>query len=151
AAPGSPEEVGQAALARLTYPWAATGYTIVFEGPRAGLFGLTKADERRIEIYVRPGENPDLLAHVVAHEIGHAVDKTFGTPARRGEWLTIRGLSPSSGWFTCNRCTDFDTPAGDFAETFAQWQLGLNDFRSRVAPMPDAAMMARLVPLFAPA
>jgi hypothetical protein len=148
---GTPEEqAGRAALARVTYPWAATGYTIVFSGARPGLFGLTKADERRIEIYVRPGENPDLLAHVIAHEIGHAVDKTFNNAARRAQWLAIRGLAPSTGWFTCNRCHDFDTPAGDYAETFALWQLGLHDFRGTVAPEPDAAMLARLVPLFAP-
>jgi len=144
----SPEERGAAALARISYPWQQTGYTISFYGPRPGLYGRTGNGIRRIEIFVRPDESADLLAHVVAHEIGHAVDLTFNNAARRSQWLAIRGLDPSASWFTCSGCHDFDTPAGDFAETFAYWQTGPAIFRSVMAPPPSPAMLDQLRPLF---
>src|SRR5438309_2307783 len=121
------------ALARISYPWRQLGYRIVFMGPEPGMWGRTSQRSlSTIEIYVRPDESVDMLAHVVAHEIGHAVDLVYGTDQRRSLWLELRGISPRP-WFTCSMCQDFSTPAGDFAEIFAYWQLG--DFsRSELAP-----------------
>ena len=148
-APGFEQRLGAAALARISYPWARLGYSITFLGPRSGLLGGTLPGTHSILLFVRPGEDVSLLAHVIAHEIGHAVDKTYNTGARRQRWLELRGVSVSTPWFTCDRCADFTTGAGDFAETFAVWQVGPPD-HSRVAPAPPPAQLAPLVWLFEP-
>ncbi len=45
---------------------------------------------------------------------------------------------PDLPWFGCNACDDLGTPAGDFAESFAAWQVPSGDFSSRLGPPPDA-------------
>ena len=139
-----------AAMARISYPWRQLGYRIVFMGPEPTLWGRTsQRSMSMIEIYVRPDESVDMLAHVIAHEIGHAVDLVYGNDQRRSLWFEMRGISPRS-WFACSMCQDFSTPAGDFAETFAYWQLG--DFsRSQLAPAPTPAELSQLATFFAPA
>jgi hypothetical protein len=143
----TPQERIAAAMARISYPWQQLGYRIVFEGPVPGMSGRTSQRSMgTIEIYVRADETVDMLAHVIAHEIGHAVDLVYGNDQRRSVWLQLRGISPRP-WFTCSMCQDFSTPAGDFAETFAYWQL--HDFsRSLLAPVPTVDQLTRLSPLF---
>jgi len=151
-APADPAAVADrvsAALGRISYPWHQLGYRIVFMGPEPGLWGRTSQRSlSTIEIYVRPDESVDMLAHVIAHEIGHAADLVYGNDQRRSLWLELRGIS-SRPWFTCSMCQDFTTPAGDFAEIFAYWQLG--DFsRSQLGPTPTPAQLSQLTPLFSP-
>jgi hypothetical protein len=134
-------------LRRITYPWAQLGYTITFLGAEPGFLGKTFPASRHIEIYVRPNESLDMLTHVLAHEIGHAIDKTYGDDSRRARWVQLRGINPQVPWFGCPACRDFATPAGDFAETFAYWQAGPADY-SQMAPPPSSAALAQLVPLF---
>ena len=131
--PATTQDRISAALARVSYPWQQLGYRINFLGPQSGVSGRTSPRSMGfIDIYVRPDESVDTLAHVIAHEIGHAVDLTYGTDQRRQLWEQLRGMGPRT-WFTCSMCEDFSTPAGYFAETFAYWQL--HDYsRSEVAP-----------------
>ena len=136
-------------MALIGYPWQKLGYEIAFLPGQAGFWGNTFTTTHRIEIYVRPDESVPVLAHFVAHEIGHAVDATWGTASRRQEWLRGRGIDPNTAWFGCSGCTDYQTPAGDFAETFAYWQTGPVRFLSRMAPAPSADQLAQLAPLFA--
>ena len=148
--PGATTEARiNAAMALVSYPWQQLGYRILFEGAQPGMQGRTSP--RRlgtIEIYVRPGVSADDLAHVIAHEIGHAVDLVYGNDQRRSVWLQLRGAAPQP-WFPCNMCDDFSTPAGDFAETFAYWQL--HDYsRSRLASLPTPAQLSQLAQLFGP-
>jgi hypothetical protein len=56
----------------------------------------------------------------------------------------MRGIPASTPWFGCSYCSDFATPAGDFAETYAQWQRGTFDSRTKIAPMPGSAALAAL-------
>jgi hypothetical protein len=138
-----------AAMALVDYPWRQLGYRILFESAQPGMQGRTSP--RRlgtIEIYVRPSVSANDLAHVIAHEIGHAVDLVYGNDQRRSLWLQLRGVGPQA-WFPCSMCDDFSTPAGDFAETFAYWQL--HDYsRSRLAPLPTPAQLSQLAPMFGP-
>ena len=144
------QQRGEAALARLTYPYQQLGYTIVFLPGMPGYFGRGFHEQRRIEVYVRSNESDDELAHIVAHEIGHAVDWLYHTPARDREWLLIRGVDPTTEWAPCPFCTDFGAPSGDFAETFALWQLGRTTFASTLAPRPTPAQLQELSKLFYP-
>ncbi|HWC39719.1 MAG TPA: hypothetical protein VG476_14370 [Acidimicrobiales bacterium] len=143
-----PPPVGAAALAEIAYPWQQLGYQIVFLGPRPDLMGQTIFDAHRIEIYLRSGESQQMVAHVLAHEIGHAADVAYNTSERRQQWLNLRGASTSQPWFGCDSCDDFSSPAGDYAETFSFWQVGPNADFSHLAPPPSRDQLQHLIPLF---
>lgn len=137
---------GEQALALITYPWQTLGYEIVFLPPQAGLRARTLRIERRIEVYVRPKDSVRTVAFDIAHEIGHAVDFTVLDPDDRGLWQQARGIDSATPWWGCSACTDYATPAGDWAESFAAWQVG-GDFRSEMAPPPtpdQLTILARL-------
>ncbi|MGB5755696.1 MAG: hypothetical protein WBM50_02175, partial [Acidimicrobiales bacterium] len=140
ATPTDPTSRGEAALATISYPWRELlpGWTIAFLPERDGLYGLTLVPEQRIEIYVRRTQSTVLLAHVIAHELGHAVDVTLNDGQDRRRWEASRGIE-SDPWWPGNGATDFSTGAGDFAESFAAWQIGGESFRSKLAdpPSPD--------------
>ena len=143
-----PTAVGDAALALLDYPWRDLGWTIQFLPGRTGYLGLARGPKRRIEIYVRPEHDVYDVAHTLAHEMGHAVDLSYGSAYRRREYRRLRGLEMDGKWFGCDSCTDYATPAGDFAEVFEYWLLGGGDYRSQMAGPPDEATLAQLRLLF---
>jgi len=147
--PVTPDERGAAALALLDHPWQQTGWTIDFEPGRPGYLGMAYVEERRIVVWVRPEQSIEHLASVVAHELGHAIDLTWNTPERRARWMELRGIDASNPWFGCSACTDFATPAGDFAEVFSYWQTGI-DFQSRMAAYPEPEALEAMVSLFLP-
>ena len=131
------------------YDIGRLGYRMVFKPGAKGLLGLTDSGARTITIYVRSTESDLVLAHTIAHEMGHAVDFTRGSDAQHQLYQSIRGITRSIyDWYGCNDCTDYTTSAGDWAEVFAQWLAGPGDFRSRMAGVPSSAQLARLAPLF---
>lgn len=138
-----------AALARISYPWQSLGYAIAFHPARTGLRARTLLHERRIEVYARASDPVDQTAFDVAHEVAHAFDFSRGTWAGRQRWQTARGLDPALAWFGCNACADLATPAGDFAESFAAWQVPGGDFASTLGPPPDESQRALLAGLTA--
>jgi hypothetical protein len=146
----SPELIrNNEALAMITFPWRQElEYQIVFMDPQTGYRAMTYPKQHRIEIYARPGDDSARLAHDIAHELGHAVDVTFNTPETRKKWMELRGIDPSTSWFACNKCSDFSSPAGDFAETFASLQVGNDYFSGRIAPRPTEKDVASLISFF---
>lgn len=136
------DQWGQAALGLISYPWPERlpGWEITFHPPKDGLYGLTLVSEKRIEIYLREGESQLLFAHVIAHEIGHAVDVTHNDGPDRRVWSDAREIE-SAPWWPGDGATDFSTGAGDFAEAFAAWQVGSDHFRSKIADPPTAAQI----------
>src|ERR1044072_9193047 len=91
-----------AALAMITFAWQQElAYQIVFMEPQTGYRAMTYPKQHRIEIYARPGDDSVRLAHDIAHELGHAVDVTFNTPATRKKWMELRGIDPETSWFAC--------------------------------------------------
>lgn len=139
---------GAAALAEISYPWQdrLPGWEVRFLASEEGAYGYTLTRENRIDIYVRQDQSHDLLAHVVAHEIGHAVDVTLNNGDDRSRWQDLRGIQ-SAPWWPDNRAADFATGAGDFAESFAAWQIGPDSFRSELASPPNKAEQALLAEL----
>ncbi len=99
------------------------GWTIDYQAERPGLRGLTLWESQTIEIYVRDTDTPELLAGVLAHEIGHAVDIMYLQDVDRLTWLQARGID-SRTWWPNSAANDFSTGAGDFAEAFAFWAVG---------------------------
>lgn len=146
--PTSIEARGQAALATISYPWQELlpEWKIEFMPESMGLYGLTLVKDKRIEIYVRPFQQTELLAHVIAHELGHAVDVTMNNSRDRRRWEDSRGID-SEPWWPGSGATDFSTGAGDFAEAFAAWQVGDQSFRSTLANPPTPAQEALLAEL----
>jgi hypothetical protein len=144
---GSQDPNGTAALAMIQFPWQNLGYRVSFLGRRPGYRALTLVDRRQIEVYVKSEEGPDALAFDLAHEFGHIVDLKYNGEQQRKRWLELRGIDPATPWYGCSACSDYDTPAGDFAETFAYLLLGPGSFHSHMAPPPPPEKVRELAEL----
>lgn len=138
----------QAVLALIPFPWQQLDYEIVFLPPRRGYRAMTFPQKRRIEVYARPQDDIRLIAYDIAHELGHVIDLVHNTAEKRNQWKAARGVAPSTTWFGCSRCSDYNTPAGDFAETFALLVFGPEDFRGRIAPRPSEKQLQALKSFF---
>ena len=140
---------GAAALGSLRHA-VPGGVSIAFLPGRGGLKGMTYYDTHHVDVYVGAcdRESDALLRHVVAHELGHAWDSLHLTQTMRADYLAARGIPAGTPWFGCNKCQDFATPAGDFAETYAQWQRGASDSRSKLAPPASQAQLQQLAAAF---
>ncbi len=149
--PSSP--VGQdvdpdAVFALIDFDWQARlpGWSVNFV-PRDGhIAGYTWTREKRIEVFVSPESTPESLARIFAHELGHAVDVEHNTPDERRRWLAARE-AVDAPWWPTSGAADFQTGAGDFAEAAAYWISTREDFRSELAPEPDAEDLALLIEL----
>ena len=145
---GTVDERGAAALAAITYPWQERlpGWTIAFHPAEEGAYGYTLTREHHIDIYVRPDQSHELLVHVIAHELGHAVDVSLNDSEDRRNWQDARNIGDAP-WWPDNRAADFATGAGDFAESFAAWQVGPASFRSNLGDPPTPAQLDLLAEL----
>ena len=85
------------ALGLISFDWrnGLPGWELRFLDGRSGYRGLTYPDAEVIEVFVRPGDTPEGLAHVVAHEMGHAVDVARLTDVDRAVWSAARWLRRS--------------------------------------------------------
>lgn len=142
--------IASEAIDLVSYDWMVRlgGWRVRFLEGRTGVRGLTLPDQQVIEVYVRPSDDGPTLAHVFAHELGHAADVEFGSDASRAAWLDVRGHGPGTIWFPATAAADFATGAGDFAESFA-WIHGPDGaWFGELGPPPNAtqaAVMARIV------
>lgn len=148
--PGWTARRGQQALATLKDDGSRSGVSVSFLGARPGYLGLTYPAQHHVDVFVRScgAESAALLRHVVSHEMGHAYDAAHMSDALRASYLAMRGIPAGTPWFGCSYCTDFATPAGDFAETYSQWQRGSYDSRTQMAPMPGATQLAAIAAAF---
>ena len=148
--PGWQVRRGQLALSTLKDTGQRSGVTVAFKGAKSGYLGLTFPARHHVDVYVRScgAESFTLLRHVMSHEMGHAYDAAHMTTELRKAYMAMRGIPAGTPWFGCNYCTDFNTPAGDFAETYSQWQRGSHDSRTKIAPMPGSAQLAAIAAAF---
>ena len=148
--PGWQQRRGQAALASLRDGAGRAGFAVVFAPARPGFLGLTHLDARRIEVFVRSCERQptELLRHVLAHEVGHAHDTALMSSTQRAAWLAARGIPAGTPWYGCSGCADFATPAGDFAEVYAQWSRSATTNRSQLAGDVPATQLTALAARF---
>lgn len=113
------------------------GWTLDVLGPRTGFRGLTFPFEHRIEVYVQGDEPHDKLLHIVAHEIGHAVDVTYLTADERTMFQHARGTADLAWWVEAGG-SDFASGAGDWAECYAWMTLHRGPWYSKLGGQPSA-------------
>jgi hypothetical protein len=136
----SPNQRIDQALAMVRIDWRnlLLGWHLEFRGYRDGYQGATFPDEHLIQVYVRTTSTPTQLAHVIAHEIGHAVDVTYLDDADRAGFSVLRGRPPDADWWAPDGATDFGSGSGDWAESFSAWATGgVGPWRSTLGPRPD--------------
>ncbi len=125
------------ALVGLDWQRLLPGWTIEFLGPRSSVQGLTYSTQRRIEVFVRSGVTDAQLAHVIAHELGHAVDVSYLAAETRRGVNVARGRAVDFPWWVAPGSTDFASGAGDWAECFAYTLVGPDGgFRSQIGETP---------------
>lgn len=142
-------DVAARALGLIAFDWQVglPGWELRFLDGRSGFRGLTYPESRVIEVFVRNSDTPESLAHVVAHELGHAIDVTRLDDGERSRWAATRGFGARVGWWVPSGGSDFGSGAGDFAESFAWWQAGAGHWYGQLAPPPsplDVAVLAEL-------
>lgn len=129
------DRVGAAALALVGYQPAALGYDIRFAPGRAGVRAQTDRASRTISVFVRRDDLPHVVAHDIAHELGHAYDQSRMNDMARNAYLAERGVA-TAPWRP-DTASDYAVGAGDFAEVFALCHSASPDFRSELAARPD--------------
>ncbi len=142
-------DVAGRALGLIAFDWrnGLPGWELRFLDGRSGYRGLTYPEASVIEVFVRPGDTPEGLAHVVAHEMGHAVDVSRLTDVDRAAWAAARGYGAQVSWWVTSGGSDFASGSGDFAESFAWWQAAVGQWFGDLSGPPDAlqtALLARL-------
>jgi hypothetical protein len=153
AAPSDPQAKGEAALARLNYPWQKLGFSVRFEGNNSGLLGKANCGTKEITVYVRSSQSVTDVAFVTAFELGHAIDCGTMDDARRAEWAAIRGFPAGWTWFPGCLCTEDNFGSGDISMVFGKWLVPESNFpwRSKLAGPPSAEQLERLMPYLRPA
>lgn len=113
------------AEALLPFDWTQSlpEWEINYLGTNDGFRGLTYPFEQSIDIFVREDDSPELVASVLAHELGHALDVEYMSTEERERWLEARGIEEAMWWATAFT-NDFGSGSGDFAEAFAFWAIG---------------------------
>jgi hypothetical protein len=114
---------------------AQLGYTLRVAGPVPGLRGQTDNATRTITLFVSPDDTPNVVAHDLAHEIGHAFDARRMAAAQRAAYLRARGAA-GAPWLPGPQASDYRSGAGDFAEVFALCHAASPVYRSRLAARP---------------
>lgn len=122
--PGDPVSTGRAAEALIGYDYRSVleGWTFAFDGPREGYRGNTNTVSRTISVYVGPHDTPQVVAGVIAHEVGHALDVMYLDDQTRVDWMQMRGVT--DGWWPHSGASDFHVGAGDYAEAVAAVLIG---------------------------
>ncbi len=143
-----PGRRGREALALIAFDWEERlpSWRIEFGPSREDAVGFTWSRERRIEIFVPDDASAGFLAHVIAHELGHAVDVELNSPDDRLRWQEARGFT-GTAWWAASGSSDFNSGAGDFAESFAAWLVGPDRFASQLAGPPNTDQLALLAEL----
>ncbi len=142
-------EVAARALGLIAFDWrnGLPGWELRFLDGRSGYRGLTYPDAAVIEVFVRPGDTAEGLAHVVAHEMGHAVDVSTLDDEDRAQWAAARGYGGRATWWVSSGGSDFASGSGDFAESFAWWQAAGGQWFGDLAGPPNPAQVGLLAQL----
>ena len=137
-----PEVIGAQAEALLPFSWRQIlpDWDVVYLESDPQFRGLTYPYDQSIELFVRDDDTPESLAGILAHELAHAIDVQYLDDGDRNEWAEARRIEDAS-WWPDAFARDFQTGAGDFAESFAFWALG-DPSSSELGGAPNAEQRA---------
>jgi len=116
--------MGAAAEASIDFDFRSQleGWEFRFDDDHPSLHGLTRSDEQLVIVHVEQDATVDMVASVLMHEVGHAIDLDRMTDEQRAEWIELRGIP--AVWWTGNGLSDFAVGSGDFAEAVAAVTVG---------------------------
>jgi hypothetical protein len=117
---------------------APSNWTVRIEGEHPSYLGLADSRTRTITIHMRASMPDRVMTWTMYHEVGHSHDFTFLNSSKRHRWSESRGYA-GTAWFGCNYCSDYETPVGDWAESFAYCHTGWSDqWRSKMGGTPSS-------------
>lgn len=121
---GFPAEIGARAEATVDFDFRAAlpGWDIVYALDHPDFLGVTRSDDKSITVHVEPGATADVVAAVLMHEVGHALDLERLSDSERAEWIALRDMPAT--WWPGNGLSDFAVGAGDFAEAVSAYTTG---------------------------
>jgi hypothetical protein len=121
---GFPAEVGLAAEASIDFDFrdALPDWQIGYAEDHPDFLGVTRSEDKSIFVHVEPNASAEIVAAVLMHEVGHAIDLERLTDEQRAEWIVLRDM-PST-WWPGNGLNDFAVGAGDFAEAVSALTTG---------------------------
>lgn len=121
---GFPAEIGLAAEAGIDFDFRAAlpDWQIGYAEDHPDFLGVTRSEDKSIFVHVEPEASAEVVASVLMHEVGHAIDLERLTDEQRAEWILLRDM-PST-WWPGNGLSDFAVGAGDFAEAVSALTTG---------------------------
>jgi len=119
-----PTELGAAAEATIAFDFRSVlpDWQIEYADDHPDFLGVTHSHDKSIVVHVEPGASVDVVAAVLMHEVGHAIDLEQLSDDQRAEWIELRNM-PST-WWPGNGLNDFAVGAGDFAEAVSAFTTG---------------------------
>jgi len=138
---GRPQQLGAEAEALLPFDWQVLlpGWEINYLDQDDRFRGLTYPYEKSIDMFVRDSDTAQSLAGILAHELGHAIDVEHFDDGDRNQWRDSRGIGDAP-WWPDAYARDFQTGAGDFAESFAYWAVD-DPSSSEIGGAPNAEQL----------
>ena len=121
---GFPTEIGAAAEATISFDFRSvlSDWQIGYAEDHADFLGVTRSEDKSIVVHVEPDATVEVVAAVLMHEVGHAIDLERLSDEQRSEWIELRDM-PST-WWPGNGLSDFAVGAGDFAEAVSALTTG---------------------------
>lgn len=121
---GFPAEIGAAAEDSIAFDFrsALPEWQIGYAEDHPDFLGVTRSEAKSIIVHVEPDASVGVVAAVLMHEVGHAIDLERLSDDQRAEWIELRGM-PST-WWPGNGLSDFAVGAGDFAEAVSALTTG---------------------------
>lgn len=114
------------------------GWTIDFEPSHPNYAGMADPRDKTITLYVSDRYRDETLLWVLYHEAGHAYDFAYMDSGDRQRWADARGYD-ADPWYPEPGELDYESPAGDWAESFAHCRSGLSGhYRSQMAGAPGS-------------
>jgi len=121
---GYPAEMGNAAEATVEFDFrsALPDWQIGYADDHPDFLGVTLSAQQLITVHVEADATVEIVAAVLMHEVGHAIDLEFLDDEMRSEWIDLRGMPAT--WWPGNGLSDFAVGAGDFAEAVSALTTG---------------------------
>lgn len=117
-------QLGAAAEETIDFDFRAAlpEWEFVYAPDHPDFLGVTRSDDKSITVHVESDATVDIVAAVLMHEVGHALDLERLDDNDRAAWIGLRDIPAT--WWPGNGLSDFAVGAGDFAEAVSAYTTG---------------------------